>query len=375
MQLPVEQSGSRVTSPQHHIPSVELQKLILLYLEPSRKNLHPNQLKPTARMMPNQLSYPDDGRARIQDNISEVIQSMASKKRKRPSADQNGDELGGKHGSLSNMNGNGDHMNGSSGESFSDNSNEFAALHQQLQNATNAQIDASSTAAAALAAHLAGPENSTLSFVSQGTGTDGDRQMDTSFDLGVSDVGQNHNQNSAYNLAPFTSGGTTAAQVQAAREASHGGTMKPAVGTDEWHKVRRDNHKEGSSFLSITTGRLFADADLAAVERRRRETINEGINELAKIVPGCEKNKGSILQRAVNYIMDLKRQQDDFVDKRTLEKVVLEQALAELTNQNEVYKEGMQKAWQENEKLKARLRSHGIGEDDGEEISADGESE
>ncbi|MCJ1378765.1 basic helix-loop-helix protein [Xylographa soralifera] len=305
--------------------------------------------------MPNQLNYPDEQRARIHEDISEVIQSMVSKKRKRGSLDQNGDELGSKRGSLSNMNGNGDHMNGSSGESFSDNSNEFAALHQQLQNATNAQIDASSTAAAALAAHLGAPETSTLSFVSQGTGTDGERQMDTSFDLGGSDVGQNHNQNSAYNLGPFTSVGGTAAQVQAAREASNNGAMKPAVGTDEWHKVRRDNHKE--------------------VERRRRETINEGINELAKIVPGCEKNKGSILQRAVNYIMDLKRQQDDFVDKRTLEKVVLEQALAELTNQNEVYKEGMQKAWQENEKLKARLRSHGIGDDDGEEISADGESE
>ena len=71
------------------------------------------------------------------------------------------------------MNGNGDHMNGSSGESFSDNSNEFAALHQQLQNAGNPTHDASSTAAAALAAHLAAPENGTLSFVSTGSGTDG----------------------------------------------------------------------------------------------------------------------------------------------------------------------------------------------------------
>ena len=200
-------------------------------------------------MMPNQLNYPDEERARIHEGISEVIQSMVSKKRKRGSMDQNGDELGSKRGSLSNMNGNGDHMNGSSGESFSDNSNEFAALHQQLQNAANAQIDASSTAAAALAAHLAGPETSTLSFVSQGTGTDGERQMDTSFDLGGSDVVPNHNQNSAYNLGPFTSVGGTAAQVQAAREASNNGAMKPAVGTDEWHKVRRDNHKEGSLFL------------------------------------------------------------------------------------------------------------------------------
>src|SRR5271154_5227096 len=42
---------------------------------------------------------------------------------------------------------------------------------------------------------------------------------------------------------------------------------RPQVGSEEWHKQRRDNHKE--------------------VERRRRETINDGISELAKIVPGC----------------------------------------------------------------------------------------
>ena len=70
--------------------------------------------------------------------------------------------------------------------------------------------------------------------------------MDTSFDLGGTDGGPNPNGHSSpYNLAPFTSVGGTAAQVQAAREASNNGAIKPAVGTDEWHKVRRDNHKEG----------------------------------------------------------------------------------------------------------------------------------
>lgn len=207
--------------------------------------------------MPNQLNFPDEHRARIHDDVNGVIQTMASKKRKRVSTDQNGDEHGSKRGSLSNMNGNGDHMNGSSGESFSDNSNEFAALHQQLQSANNSTQDPSSTAAAALAAHLGVPENSTLSFVSSGTGTDGDRQMDTSFDLGGADGIQNHHNQSLYNLPPFTSVGGTAAQVQAAREASNGGAVKPAVGTDEWHKVRRDNHKEGS--LSQSTSLLYAD--------------------------------------------------------------------------------------------------------------------
>ncbi|KAF2671902.1 hypothetical protein BT63DRAFT_357172, partial [Microthyrium microscopicum] len=87
---------------------------------------------------------------------------------------------------------------------------------------------------------------------------------------------------------------------------------KPAVGSEEWHRVRRDNHKE--------------------VERRRREAINEGINELSKIVPGCEKNKGSILQRAVQYIGQLKENEQQNIEKWTLEKLLLDQAITELTS-------------------------------------------
>lgn len=77
--------------------------------------------------------------------------------------------------------------------------------------------------------------------------------------------------------------------------------------------------------------------------------------------------------------MDLKRQQDEIMNKQTLEKVVLEQALAELTNRNKVYKDGMEKAWAENRGLKAKLRTLGVGGgdegEDGEEGSAEGESE
>ena len=91
----------------------------------------------------------------------------------------------------------------------------------------------------------------------------------------------------------------------------HGGAGKPAVGSDEWHKVRKDNHKE--------------------VERRRRETIHEGINELAKIVPGCEKNKGSILQRAVQFIGKLQDDATANIDKWTFEKLVTEQAIQDLS--------------------------------------------
>jgi len=93
---------------------------------------------------------------------------------------------------------------------------------------------------------------------------------------------------------------------------------KPPVGSDEWHRQRRENHKE--------------------VERRRRDTINAGINELAKIVPGCEKNKGSILNRAVQYIQQLKENEAANIEKWTLEKLLTDQAIQELQSQVDMFK-------------------------------------
>ncbi|KAI1769534.1 hypothetical protein GGR53DRAFT_461255 [Hypoxylon sp. FL1150] len=104
-------------------------------------------------------------------------------------------------------------------------------------------------------------------------------------------------------------------------------SSKPAVGSEEWHKMRKDNHKE--------------------VERRRRETINEGINELAKIVPGCEKNKGSILQRAVVFITQLKENEAQNIEKWTLEKLLTEQAIQELSASNDKLKQECERAYRE----------------------------
>jgi hypothetical protein len=67
------------------------------------------------------------------------------------------------------------------------------------------------------------------------------------------------------------------------------------------------------------------------VERRRRETINEGINELAKIVPNCEKNKGQILQRTVTYIQQLQDNERQSSKNLGYEKMTLEQALRDVT--------------------------------------------
>ncbi|EJT81937.1 helix-loop-helix DNA binding protein [Gaeumannomyces tritici R3-111a-1] len=116
--------------------------------------------------------------------------------------------------------------------------------------------------------------------------------------------------------------------------------QKPAVGSEEWHKLRKDNHKE--------------------VERRRRETINEGINELAKIVPGCEKNKGSILQRSVAFITQLKENETQNIEKWTLEKLLTEQAIAELSQSNDKLKTECERLYRELESWKRVAMAAGL---------------
>ncbi|KAK4232100.1 putative centromere-binding protein [Podospora fimiseda] len=128
--------------------------------------------------------------------------------------------------------------------------------------------------------------------------------------------------------------------VQADQRYSSGPSNKPAVGSEEWHKMRKDNHKE--------------------VERRRRETINEGINELAKIVPGCEKNKGSILQRAVAFITQLKENESQNIEKWTLEKLLTEQAIAELSASNDKLKQECDRLYREMETWKRVAQSAGL---------------
>jgi len=181
----------------------------------------------------------------------------------------------------------------------------------------NGSAEHASTAAAALAGiypTMTVPQPTDLSFGNPGS--DSDRNPESSFM-------DNSQQDS------FMDNSTPS-----------GRSSKPAVGSDEWHKVRKDNHKE--------------------VERRRRETINEGINELAKIVPGCEKNKGSILQRAVQFITQLKENETQNIEKWTLEKLLTEQAIAELSASNDKLKAECERAWREVETWKKTCQSAGL---------------
>ena len=102
------------------------------------------------------------------------------------------------------------------------------------------------------------------------------------------------------------------------------------------------------------------------MERRRRETINEGINELAKIVPNCEKNKGSILQRGVQYITQLKENETRNIEKWTLEKLLTDQAIAELSSSVERLKNELTAAYKEAERWKKICLDAGLEpKDDG----------
>lgn len=89
------------------------------------------------------------------------------------------------------------------------------------------------------------------------------------------------------------------------------------------------------------------------VERRRRGNINEGINELGRIVPNGsgEKAKGAILSRAVQYIHHLKENEARNIEKWTLEKLLMDQAMGDLQAQLEEVRH----AWDEERAARQRL--------------------
>ena len=91
------------------------------------------------------------------------------------------------------------------------------------------------------------------------------------------------------------------------------------------------------------------------VERRRRGNINEGINELGRIVPNGsgEKAKGAILSRAVQYIHHLKENEARNIEKWTLEKLLMDQAMGDLQGQLEQTR----RMWEEERMHRQRLEA------------------
>ncbi|ORY81502.1 hypothetical protein BCR37DRAFT_333296, partial [Protomyces lactucae-debilis] len=106
---------------------------------------------------------------------------------------------------------------------------------------------------------------------------------------------------------------------------------RPAQGTEEWNQMRRINHKE--------------------VERKRRETINEGIGMLSALVQKeysqPERNKGAILRKAAQYIEKLKNNETNLTERYTLDKLLSDQTIADLQSKLEKTKQECERAWRE----------------------------
>ncbi|KAI9058711.1 hypothetical protein FKP32DRAFT_1597034, partial [Trametes sanguinea] len=152
-------------------------------------------------------------------------------------------------------------------------------------------------------------------------------------------------QESPSPAADLTSGEGDRASPSQKTSGRRGG-RSATMTNDEWARIRKDNHKE--------------------VERRRRGNINEGINELGRIVPNGsgEKAKGAILSRAVQYIHHLKENEARNIEKWTLEKLLMDQAMGDLQAQLEE----MRRMWEEERVARQRaeaelelLRGHGAG--------------
>ncbi|KAG9310946.1 hypothetical protein JVU11DRAFT_8820 [Chiua virens] len=129
------------------------------------------------------------------------------------------------------------------------------------------------------------------------------------------------------------------------------GNRSAAMGTDEWARQRKDNHVR----LLLSHHPSADPPTQKEVERRRRGNINEGINELGRIVPNSsgEKAKGAILARAVQYIHHLKENEARNIEKWTLEKLLMDQAMGDLQGQLEE----MRRLWEEERAARQRAES------------------
>ncbi|KAK5367221.1 basic helix-loop-helix protein [Exophiala xenobiotica] len=234
-----------------------------------------------------------------------------------------GDQGGGRESKAQNTNG--DHQ-------------DYAALLQGLEGVTGTD-DSTRTAQAALAA----PMNQ--SAYPEPPSFDGAAALSSAFDENSPPAmsGMGNNMGANMDNMGNNMGNNMGGMAQSPMDARGNQNNKPAVGSAEWHQNRKDNHKE--------------------VERRRREVINEGIENIAKIVPCSEKNKGAILQRTHQYILEMQAEKAQFQTERA----TFEIALRELTNRLDRMKESARTAWAESNKWQQRCRDAGLHFDDFDE--------
>ena len=127
---------------------------------------------------------------------------------------------------------------------------------------TNGQ-SVTDTASAALHYSMTVPVSTEETFLAQTTQGNNDRHPEPNFDLDTSTTTQGAtNSYTDFTTidqlketpppAPVQPLAVTQPGQTPPTEGSPTSANKPNVGSDEWHKVRRDNHKEGTSPIHIT---------------------------------------------------------------------------------------------------------------------------
>ena len=100
------------------------------------------------------------------------------------------------------------------------------------------------------------------------------------------------------------------------------------------------------------------------MERRRREAINEGIGEIARLVPNCDKNKGAVLQRAIDYIIQLNDEKKSLNERWEQNNLTANHAINEISSQNAKWKLEVNRRGDIATKWLQRCRDAGLEFDD-----------
>lgn len=163
----------------------------------------------------------------VRDTSDDLTSGTAQKRKRSGSADDSGRPNAKR---LSPPNESGDHFLEGPDDGGVESLHDYESLHQQ-ENGTGEHSNAAYTAAAALGhgsmPTMTIPQPTENAFAAQAA--EADRNQDSFLD--DSQVG-----NESFNLEG--NGGQGSGRS--------GSTSKPAVGSEEWHKVRKDNHKEGT---------------------------------------------------------------------------------------------------------------------------------
>jgi hypothetical protein len=155
----------------------------------------------------------------MREDASDVVGNPAQKRKRDPESADDTRRSGNKRVSPNSINKIGD------GHQDVEALQDYSGLHHD-QNGSADHTNASATAAQALAGiypTMTIPQPTDVSFATQGS--DPDRNQDSSF-----------MDNSQQGGDSFMESSTPSGRQSGS---------KPAVGSEEWHKVRKDNHKEG----------------------------------------------------------------------------------------------------------------------------------